>query len=183
MTRRLFVSLPIQENFRSVFNTYRDEYAIKGIRWIPSESYHITLHFLGDTPEEAIPGIEGALETVAKAIYPFDLEFWEVSFAPPGKFKRMVWGVFQRSEAFQELVTRVPEAVSSAKSLELRESIPHVTLARIRNPKSIQGIKLRQPDIDDRILRVNRLELQESYLAPSGAQYRVLKAFQLGEVE
>src|SRR5689334_12738346 len=50
----------------------------KAVRWVHSEGIHLTLQFLGDTPESKIPAVEDAVRKSAVGIQPFSLTLGEL---------------------------------------------------------------------------------------------------------
>ena len=181
MVRRLFVSIPISKVFQESFDRYKDLYSLKGIRWVPKENFHVTLHFIGGIDEEGIASIVDSLREIALEMRPFHLVFSEVHFAPPGKIKRMVWGEFEKSDSFQYLVHRISSALDSSYDPVIKRiPIPHVTLARIKNSKKIKGLELSQPDLENKTLDIISFDLQESQLNPEGTRYILLKSFPFG---
>lgn len=177
MNKRLFVSIPIPEFLKEAFDRYRGLYPLKHIRWLPKENFHITVFFIGDTEEENISFISEKLKKISKGLKPFSLEFSNVCFAPPGKSKRMVWGVFSMSDFFQDMVDRVSKSLDDSYDAKARPAIPHVTIARLKYSKSLKNINFKQPDLKNKTLEVCSLELQESHLMPGGAFYKVIEVF------
>lgn len=174
MHKRLFISIPLSDSFIHAFSSVGKAHSLKGIRWISAANLHLTVHFLGETAEAEIPALIERLKGCVTKQLLFELDFLEVCFAPPGNQKRMVWGVFKGSENFKALVKRVMGESSS------REVIPHVTLARIRNPKMIEKIVLKQPVLPPgETLSISKIELQSSTLTPSGAHYHIIQSFPL----
>ena len=178
--KRLFVSIPLSKEFREIFSHYETLYPLKGVRWAVKENLHLTVHFIGEVENHWLPEIQERIRGIANETSVFTLHFSKVMFAPPGKTKRMVWGVFSNSDIFQPLVDRLSEALNFNAEIVRRSAIPHITLARIRE-KHAKKIDLQQPSMKYPDWVIRTLELQESVLTSEGATYRVLCAFPLGD--
>src|SRR5580698_8550005 len=88
---RLFVALDIADNIRSRIDRFLD--GVRGFapeaRWMRPESLHVTLKFIGETPEENVEGIKQALETI-EADH-FDLNLRGYGFFPSPRAPRVFW--------------------------------------------------------------------------------------------
>ena len=175
MNKRLFISIPLSPDFKGVLGQYHNQYTQKGIRWLSQDQFHLTICFLGDTDASKVPQISENLQSLVSQTSPFQLTFKEVTFAPPGKSRRMVWAVFDASDAFTKLVTAV--SALFAEVSDSREPIPHVTMARIKYPKKVKEVSLVQPRLEKKVLDVKSLDLQESGLSPRGASYNIIRTF------
>jgi len=171
MDKRLFISIPLPTVWLDLFERYKKEYFNEPIRWIEKENLHLTVHFMGDTPEEKIPEINKKLRGISAEISPFSIEFFKIDFAPPGKSKRMIWAYFLPSKSFENLVQKIEK--------EEREPLPHATLARFRDYRPLRSLRLKQPTVTDKIFQVTSFDLQSSQLSRSGAEYEVIESFPL----
>ena len=171
MMNRFFVSIPISESYRKAFSVYAQKYPKQGMRWVSPENFHVTLHFIGDVPKESISKMTELLKKVAATHRPFKLTFKEVVFGPPGGHKRLIWGEFEACDEFQAICKEIEPA-------QVRATIPHVTIGRIKNVEKAKTIELVEPDIQGPI-EVKQIELQSSKLTPHGAVYEVIASFVL----
>lgn len=182
MTKRLFVSIPLSEYFHKVLTGYQGDYSVEGIRWTIPENLHITVYFLGDTEESVMPRITEKLEELFLQIPSFDLEFDKISLAPPHRPPSMIWAVFgDAGGAYKALADKVYGALEefSARDNRNKESIPHITLARFRNPSIAREIKIIQPNTEHTVTKVSSCDLMESKLARTGSTYSSIKSFSL----
>lgn len=178
-TKRLFLSIPFSKSWVDLFDEYKKEYLHHPIRWIEKENLHLTLYFIGETPENRISEMKEKLRCISPEFPPFSLEFSKIDFAPPGRSKRMIWACFLPSKIFKNLVFKVQRAVGGKEAEEEREPLPHATLARFRDFKPLRGLRLKQPEISDKLLKIISFELQKSELSPSGAHYEMIESFPL----
>lgn len=179
-TRRLFVALDLPEDARSALADWQ-ELVIGDRRELRiNHSLHLTLCFLGSTPASAVPEIETAL--AAQAFRPLPLAAGEPIFLPERGRKRVVALPLvaepQAPAGLPELLdlqARVSAALADTGCYapERRPYLPHVTVARFRqpgNPFSLQNVNLPK-------LCLSRLVLYTSDLARSGAVHTPLSTF------
>lgn len=178
---RLFLGIPIPGNFNAAFNEFifpnRD---IAGIRWTPETNWHITVYFFGGVEREMLANLEALLELGLKEARSYDLVFEKYDLGPSAKSPRMIWARFQKQEAFRAMVNRIHELYLQINpAQQMRKSpLPHVTLARIKDGGALQNIDWKV-DFAEKNLSVKQLNLWESILGPSGAEYKLIRQFQL----
>ncbi len=175
-TRRLFIAIPLPDDYLSALSRYGDDNDIKGNRWTATENLHITVSFLGDTDETLLPKIIERLNSLAAETKCFVLRFDKIFLAPPGRIPNMVWAIFFDSENFARLAQGVSDQLNNLLALrQEHKSIPHVTLARFRDYQAWRDIKLNQLKITD--LLVDKIQLFESRLKPEGPTYNKIADF------
>jgi RNA 2',3'-cyclic 3'-phosphodiesterase len=166
---RLFVALPLPQPLRARLAGYARP--LPGVRWLPADNLHLTVHFLGDVDEGALPPLAEALAGACRAQPAFELAFERIGPAPRRR-PRMVWawaGAEPRLAALAEAVAAAAAPCAPA-ARPPRTEHPHVTLARLRG-----GAPAGLPDepTEERV-RVTACELVQSRLGPGGAAYTAL---------
>ena len=82
---RLFIAVDISDEARSAAAAHISElrrgYPRAKASWVRPENLHITVKFLGETPEDKIDAINQTLTAAAAAIRPFGFEL-----SKPGSF-------------------------------------------------------------------------------------------------
>jgi RNA 2',3'-cyclic 3'-phosphodiesterase len=181
---RLFVALEIPETprreLRRRLDGLRDR--LPRARWVDLENVHLTLLFLGPTPDAGVPALAAKLREAFARCPPLDLRLADGGTFPPARPARVAWvGVEAPAEllTLQEDVTRA--AVDTLRfEPEQRPYHPHVTLARCPDPWRREAIdKLRTaltgpigpPFVADHGV------LFESKLSPKGARYQAVEIF------
>ncbi len=96
-------------------------------RWTAPDKWHLTLAFLGETPEEALPGVKAAVDAAAAACPP--LRLWvEGAGTFGGRRPRVLWlGLAGDTAPCEELSLALHAAV-----LEAERGGLHLTVARAR---------------------------------------------------
>lgn len=189
MKKRLFIAIPLDEDWLGAFGDFQkrcdgETKELRDFRWTKVDNLHITICFLGWIEEERVPEIPQKLKEVLEGVKHFELEFENITFAPPRKTPYMIWGVFKNSRAYQELAKSVNEAMKEFSeevvSEEGRESISHITLARFKDGRiSKHKDILELFSAKENILRVDNIQLMESKLSPAGPTYSIVENFNL----
>ena len=142
------------------------------VRWVASESYHLTLRFLGDTPEAKLPALQTALDAVAADQVRFALQLDRLGCFPNERRPRVIWaGVQGDVEAAATLKIALDAAlVPLGWEKENRPFRAHLTLGRVKH--SHRQIRLPFGAALEPIpISVDALHLVESELRPDGPRY------------
>jgi 2'-5' RNA ligase len=144
-------------------------------RWVGAASLHVTLAFLGDTPDERIPELEAAIAAAVGPHDPFDLCFRGAGVFG-GRCPHVLWaGVAGDATAVASLQRDVAAAVTSLGwVLEDRPYSPHVTLARSRERRGdlrLAACEAALAGEDFGVTRVDAAVLYRSDLTPAGPRY------------
>ncbi|HET7473387.1 MAG TPA: RNA 2',3'-cyclic phosphodiesterase [Candidatus Limnocylindrales bacterium] len=134
---RLFVAVPIAESARAriaeIVETIRaGEPPGRGVRWVRLDGLHVTLRFLGPTPEERIAGVAEAIGRTAAGVEPFRLVIHDAGAFPAGGRPRTLWlGIDDGHSGLADLAARLGDALAVAGwPAEARPFRAHLTLAR-----------------------------------------------------
>jgi len=194
MNHRIFIAINLPEKIKDELEKLEKETAelfpeetSRGlVRWVKKDNLHITLLFLGYIEEENIPQICKIVNKIAKTQNPFSLEFKKVLYGPPNKIPpRLIWVDLEKSAELTDLVKKLKEKVEETgflEKMEKREFSPHITLGRIRTWQWKRIEPEERPDIKKDIslnFEVNSVEVMESQLKRSGAEYAILETCNL----
>jgi 2'-5' RNA ligase len=179
---RLFVGIPLAPEVVSELSAVVAKLRSKGdgLRWTTSESWHITVQFLGNTNQEHHQCLVARLAEVRSRSVPVHLG--ELSF-----FERA--GIFiadvAPSPELVSLAGRVTTAVSQCGVVpETRPFHPHVTLARTKDRGRRQSLRALQKKIHRQpgfsCFVASEFLLYESHLSTEGSTYEVCHRFPLG---
>jgi 2'-5' RNA ligase len=186
-TSRLFVAVPVASEVRSavaalmeqVAGAPIDERAFGQPRWVRVEGMHVTLRFLGATPDEKQPAVGLALAAAAKGMAPFDIVLSGGGSFPNPLRPRVLWiGIEKGAAQLEGLVQRLNAVLAPLGwPPEGRPFAPHLTLART------DGV----PGADERAARLvevardvrftwqaDRIVLYKSFVGHGPARYDVL---------
>ena len=157
-----------------------------GVRWVRAEAVHLTLKFIGEIDECAVPGVIEALEPAAAASEPFSMRIAGLSAFPSRGRPRVIYGgVEERSGTLMALQAAVESAVAEELGVapERRRWTPHITLGRVKDARRcprMEQIAAALPDQDFGEVCVGSFVLMQSELRPTGALYTPLHRFALG---
>jgi 2'-5' RNA ligase len=149
------------------------------VRFSGAAQLHLTLCFLGSTPREHVQLLTAAARELAVLTRPIELTRGSLTAFPSRRRARVV--VLELADA-QDQFARLAEALAS-RALELgfqgedRRFRPHVTLARMREPKSVTAW-LPEREVAT-VGRLSELVYFASERKPSGAEYTALARFPL----
>jgi 2'-5' RNA ligase len=153
-TVRLFVAVELPDDVRDALDAAADALqragVDEGLRWVRPEGIHITLKFLGATPEPGVPAVEDALRRALAGAKPFELQpegFGAFHGGRNPHFRRqfpreayptnlrVLWvGVAGDTGALAGLASRVEGALAPMGfPTEKRAFSAHLTLARVRD--------------------------------------------------
>lgn len=194
MAHRIFIAINLPEKIKNGLENLGKETAelfpeetSRGlIRWVKKDNLHITLLFLGYLKEENIPQICQIVNQIAKTQNPFSLEFKKILYGPPNKIPpRLIWVELEKSRELTEIVKKLRQKVEEIgvlEKMEKREFSPHITLGRIRTWQWKRIEPEERPDIEKDIslnFEVHSIELMESQLKRTGAEYTILETCNL----
>lgn len=157
----------------------------RGISWVGTDNFHVTLKFLGDVEERRAEEIGGALAGAVVAIDAFAITLRGLGAFPTPTRPRVIWaGVTTGEQLLTALATAVEQClVPLGFPREGRAFSAHVTLGRVREPRrdpALAEALARAIDLELGGIRVERVVLMRSELSPRGARYSELAALPLG---
>ena len=183
MSKRLFIAADISEEARSAAsNVIRDLQAghhVKGISWVRPGNLHITIKFLGETDEEVEARLIETLGRITSTYTPFKLHL-----AKPEILGKRVMSIAVRSDTatvFSLEMVIDTECERLGFKREGRRFHPHLTVARIRDPKGVdllvsQFLRVQVEPIE---FDVREIFLYESRMTRVGSEYTRVMPFRL----
>ena len=111
----------------------------KVVKWMKAANIHLTLRFIGATPEEEIPKINAALAEVVKGYRDIKLRVKGTGVFPKPQRPRILWlGIEGSVDPLRDLVTGINRALDEmGYPAEKRQYTPHITIARINYPQRV----------------------------------------------
>jgi len=187
MPRRIFIAIKLPEKIKSQFINYQRKWPDLPIKWTKKDNLHITLVFIGYVKDEEIPEICQIVEEIAGKNSIFTISLNKIVYAPPKKMPpRMVWVSGEKSEELTKLQRSLENSLlaSPLKKNIKQERLysPHVTLGRIKRWDFKQLEIEERPSINENVsfnFEVSSIEIMESQLKRTGAEYTVLESVPL----
>jgi 2'-5' RNA ligase len=155
---------------------------LKVRRWQSMRQAHLTVDFLGETPETLVEPLEAMFAQVCRETAPFELELAGLGGFPNLHRAKVLWiGVGGDRDRLIELETRMREGlVELGMNPEERAYKPHITLAR--EPHRAPELDALAETVTVAPLRwkLDELVLFKSELRPEGAVHTALGRYPLG---
>jgi 2'-5' RNA ligase len=187
---RLFVALEIDEAILKRLDDYVRtlQPRLPGVRFVRSNTYHVTLKFLGEVEDD------GAVREVLRGVHApaVQITVGGVGFFPNAHAPRVFWAGIH-APALGAVARGVGQSLAALGFPAEREFHPHLTLARNGSgrPRALRGeptpqafaqlaaIVASSPAPEFGTMTARQFFLYESRLLPSGADYRKLDGFEL----
>ena len=105
---------------------------VDGVRWVDTETTHITLHFFAELASDRLEAVIRAVAKAAAGVAPFPVRLGGLGSFPGEARARVLWlGLADESGALLRLAALVQSAVAGCGFLvDRRPFSPHVTLGR-----------------------------------------------------
>jgi 2'-5' RNA ligase len=183
---RLFVSVDLPDALTDAVAEVQSLFAdAPGVDPTDPAGTHVTVKFLGETPEHRLGDIEDALDAAVAAadVDPFTVSYGDLGVFPSLDYISVIWiGVQQGGDALAALHDAVErETTAIGFEPEDHDFTPHATIARMRNAKGkerVQEVVIEEtPHIGT--ATVEELRLTESTLTDDGPEYETVTAFEL----
>jgi 2'-5' RNA ligase len=192
---RLFIAIDIDDAIRARLSQFIA--SVRGVaplaRWQSPESFHITLKFLGETPDDRAARVRELLAQVHHP--PVTIRFAGTGFFPTQRSARVFWAGVEGGDALAALAETIDEAVAQAGfEREQRAFHPHLTVARAgartsgdphrqaqerASPLRRLAEHLPSASHDFGTMTAHEFFLYQSKLGPKGAQYTKIARFPL----
>lgn len=160
-TTRLFIAAWPDEATRAVLRALprTDE---GGVRWVPSENWHITLRFLGDAdPDEVSRRLGGATLPVATAVLGPAIRWLGSQLIVP-------------AAGVDALATAVADATADLGEPPRHQFQGHLTVARTRRGTHHSNLTGHPVEAT---FAIEKIALVRSELLPTGARYTTVATF------
>jgi len=182
--KRLFIAVDIElsEQFQTLTQQLHIDLRNDEIVWVKSGLQHLTLRFLGETPEAKIEPLASALSTLVSTTQPFELQLDKMGVFGSKYAPTTLWYGFSEFALFKNLFEKLEKELSLIGfSTHYGNFVPHITVGRVKkvdNKKRFwEAIEKRQPQFSQMIY-VNHLKLIQSKLNNDGPVYKTLGDFE-----
>ena len=198
--RRLFVAVPLgaaaAQAIAALVEGVRatDGTAVAGpgrhghdVRWVRLDALHLTIRFLGPTPEDQVSAGAKAVGEIAAATPPFDVELSGAGAFPSPERPRVLWiGVATGTTELERLAAAANERLATLGwPVDERPYRAHLTLARSDGVRAGPRLAKRLVAAAEGLSigwRAERLVLFESITGGGPARYIPLTEVPLGTV-
>ena len=184
---RLFVSVDLPDDLTDAVAAVQDLFAdAAGLEFTQPDQAHVTLKFLGETPERRVDEVVAALERAVdrSGVEPFAATYGGLGVFPSMEYISVVWfGVRDGEQAFERLQAPIEEELVDVGFDEAdHEFTPHVTLARMKHAggkELVQRVVAEESPVVG-TTTVEEVRLTESTLTHDGPVYETVERVPLG---
>ena len=183
--KRIFVAIDISEDVRRAAADHvsfmKKAFPDTPVKWEPSEKFHITMKFFGDTDDQAFERVANVVSRAAEVTSPFVL-----TMDHSGSFRRrdsaVLWIGVREAAGESGILARIANILEN-DSRQTRRFHPHITIARIKRPAQARELidAHNKAFIEPIEFPVTHLNVYESRLLPTGSIYSVVSKHSLGE--
>ncbi|HAQ18170.1 MAG TPA: RNA 2',3'-cyclic phosphodiesterase [Prolixibacteraceae bacterium] len=184
--KRLFIGIPIfsEQVIQFTNSCQKDELLNRYvIKWTNPFNWHITLIFLGQTPESKLDVLQKYMESSFTGIPSFNAELRGIGIFPNSNNPKVLWlGLDHLNPLISAQRNMVELLQQNGFNLENKPLKPHLTLARVKNSASRMAIVSlidQYKSFDFGTVTFDRVILYESISTPSGPEYKPLFAKEL----
>lgn len=193
---RAFLAVELPPDFRAALSVIQQDLKRRlepavgrqaRVSWVQPASMHLTVRFLGETPQEVIESLHAVVSEVAANHHMIEVPFSRLGTFPRIQQPRVLWAGPLESweqgshgQRLQVLYRAVEEVCREAGlAAEVRPFSPHLTLARIKEGERQVGQVLAQSGALDQpvtigVLPIKALVMMRSELHPAGPVYSKL---------
>ena len=188
--RRLFVAVPVapsvSEQLAGACESLARRAQAQGVpvRWVAPAGYHVTLKFLGWARADATPAVVEALERACRGVEPFRWKAARLGAFPSTGKATVVWAGVEDGAPLAALAAAVERELRELGfPREPRRFHPHVTLARLREPRDVSDVILPFSEQAFSVTRVDSVHLYETITKSNGSEYVAIARRALGGAE
>jgi 2'-5' RNA ligase len=148
--------------------------------WTRPDNLHLTLKFLGDTPDTELPAVCRAVQQAVRDQPPFHVSFRRAGAFPRTAQPRTVWiGVERGLEELRQLQQQIESRLyEEGFQRERRKFFPHLTIGRVRGGGATQAalgqLLEAHAAYEGGEVIVEEVVVFASYPAPEGTTYQAL---------
>jgi RNA 2',3'-cyclic 3'-phosphodiesterase len=184
--KRTFIAVDISDEARqkaaSYINGLRRVFQQLRVGWERPEKLHLTLKFLGDVNESRLEEVQQTVGEIARAHDAFRMTLSHTGRFPPKGDPKILWIGAHDEGRLGMIASQIDKELTPLGfEPEKRKFSPHLTIARLREPRlSARLAALHvENDFEPVGFEVREIVIYESELLPKGSIYTQVAAFPL----
>jgi 2'-5' RNA ligase len=176
---RLFTGIDLPAEVKSSLTALLDRLRPTArVKWSTVDQLHITTKFIGEWPEDRLAEVTGILRRLPGRP-PIPISIRGLGWFPNARAPKLFWAGVEAPAALADLARQTDAALSELGIVpEKRPYSPHLTLARIKDPAPLDGLRRALsalPAEEFGAFTANRFHLYLSQRGPSGSVYTKLE--------
>jgi 2'-5' RNA ligase len=179
--KRLFIGIPIHSTGAlQIRETWRKDEKLNPnvLKWSDPDNWHVTLVFLGNTPETEIDPLHRLIEESFSEVPSFITRLKGIGVFPNTHNPKVLWLGIEDIQPLMTAQTCLVELLQlHGFAFDNKPLKPHLTLARIRNPEhltSFESLLNRYQYFTSTQIEINKVILYESVQTINGPVYKPL---------
>jgi len=183
--KRLFIAIKFipDPNLLKIYYSLRRATKDDKIRWVEPDKFHLTLKFLGNTPEDKIDLISDVISSTVESFGKFKFRLISTGIFGSSYQPRVIWFGTDNNEELKRLGLVLLDKLDLVGFSKGRQNyVPHLTIGRITKIMDKRMFNNEIEKVRDAFLQfipVDNVILYESILSPRGPAYKVIRSFQL----
>ncbi len=156
--KHLFIAFKLtpDDNTINVYNSLRKALKYNNIRWVEPDKFHLTLTYIGSTPEDKISSVVNIIQETCKSRRVINFSLNRIGIFGSRYSPRVIWFGVTSNNKIENIATEIINRLDKAGFNKDRQNfIPHITIARITK---IVDKQLFNKEMED----VNSIYLQKS---------------------
>jgi 2''-5'' RNA ligase len=181
MNKRLFIGVPVS-SMKAIqkVESWKNNTQIRlnKINWVKPENWHITLYFLGDTPDEKVDVLKQIIDQSFSDVAAFSSKLEGVGVFPNRRDPNVLWIGLNSLQNILPAHQQLGELLRQNDfSFDQKPLKPHLTIARMKFLADKAIIDTLASDYGQTVfdtMNINKVILFESLLTPQGPIYKAL---------
>lgn len=185
--KRIFAALEIPDRVQSLISEFTGILAKRfpdaGAKWVDAEKIHLTIRFFGGIDDSQLASVREVVRTAVRNHNTFKLTVEGTGVFPGSKRPRVLWVGLLVSSELEVLKHELDTALlAEGFDMETWAFRPHLTVARLRDPSKARRLaaEFLEKEFEPAAFEVRRLCLFQSLLKPTGSEYVLIDAAELG---
>ena len=190
--KRVFIAINLPAEIKQELKTEEQrinelfpfELQDKVVKWVPPDNLHLTLLFLGYVTQPNLELTEKKMTEILKNSKPFEIELKKIAYGPAKTASpRLIWVKIGLNKELLKLAHNTKQGIKTfLEPKGEKEFVPHITLGRIKAWEWRKIDPEERPEIETSLsfnFVVSSVEIMESKLKRTGAEYKILKSISL----
>ncbi|CAN5856074.1 RNA 2',3'-cyclic phosphodiesterase [soil metagenome] len=157
---------------------------LPGVRWTSRATWHVTLKFFGEVPEDRLGALKEAVARALEGERSAESRLTDVGAFPAMSKARVLWvGIEDPAGSLARMAGRI--GTEAGVGEDDRPLHPHLTLARMKVPVAIGPAvdRFRPYALETGIFVIDRVRLLQSFTERSGSRYEALEEWGFPQIE
>jgi len=178
---RTFIAIALSDEIRTRLAAAQERLRAANcpVKWVKPDLMHVTLRFLGEIQEPAIPDIERTLASAAHGVRPFQVTVAGLGAFPERGAPRVLWAGLSDNGSLALLNRRIEDSLSQLGfAPQDRPFSPHLTLGRVKDPRRAHALRRlldKHASATFGSCTIEELLLILSVVSPAGPTYTPLR--------